>query len=206
MSEYEHEPVRGLPGHLPPGETMLWQGAPEWRQLFLSALHVRLAAFYFAGMTVWGIAQGDVRSAAIALIAGAVVLGLFALFAWGVARTTTYTLTDKRLVMRIGVALNTCINLPLREIASADLKLLGAKHGSIVLTLKGTPMLGYWMLWPHARSLRMVRPQPMLRAIPEAAAFAEALFYATQRLQPVAPAGSGEAAQRPTGSLVGAHA
>ena len=35
MSEYDHEPVRGLPGVLPSGEALLWQGAPEWRSLVL---------------------------------------------------------------------------------------------------------------------------------------------------------------------------
>lgn len=185
---------------------MLWQGSPDWRQLFLTALHVRLVAFYFGAMAVWGVAQGDARAAAVAVVAGAVVLGLFALFAWGVGRTATYTLTEKRLVMRVGVALDACINLPLKEIAAADLKMLGGRHGNIVLTLKGAPRLGYWMLWPHARSLRIVRPQPMLRAIPDAAKFAEMLFHATQRHQPVAPAGSGEPSVRPAGALAGAHA
>lgn len=206
MSEHDHEPVRGLPAHLPPGERMLWQGSPDWRHLFLNALHVRLVALYFVAMTIWGVAQGQVLSAVVALVAGVVVLGLFALFAWGVARTATYTLTDKRLVMRVGVALDACINLPLKEIESADLKMLGSRHGTIVLKLKGAPRLGYWMLWPHARSLRIVRPQPMLRGIPEAAKVAEMLFYATQKHQTVAPAGSGEISDRPAGALAGAHA
>lgn len=206
MSEHDHEPVRGLPGHLPPGERMLWQGCPDWQHLFVNALHVRLVALYFAVMTIWGAAQGQLQSAGVAVVAGLVVLGLFALFAWGVARTATYTLTEKRLVMRVGVALDACINLPLKEIESADLKMLGGNHGNIVLKLKGAPRLGYWMLWPHARSLRIVRPQPMLRAIPDAAKFAEMLFYATQKHQPVAPVGSTETSVRPAGALAGVHA
>ena len=28
MTEYEDEPVEGLPEHLPEGETMVWQGRP----------------------------------------------------------------------------------------------------------------------------------------------------------------------------------
>jgi hypothetical protein len=42
-------------------------------------------------------------------------------------------------------------------------------------------------LWPHARSLRFVRPQPMLRAIPDARNVAAMLFKATQQVQSVAP-------------------
>ena len=45
MSEYEIEPIPGLPGRLPPGETILWQGAPDWRVLARTALpHALVAA------------------------------------------------------------------------------------------------------------------------------------------------------------------
>ncbi|NJS14827.1 MAG: PH domain-containing protein [Sphingopyxis sp.] len=112
---------------------------------------------------------------------------MFVAFAWGVGRTTVYTLTNKRIVLRVGVALNKCINLPLSEIEAANLKALSDGHGNIVLQLKGMPRLGYLMLWPHARSLRFVRPQPMLRAIPDARRVAQLLLTATQRVQAVAP-------------------
>lgn len=188
MSEYDNEPVRGLPGLLPEGETILWQAAPDWKALVANALHIRLTAFYFGAIVLWAAFRGDSSTAVAVAILGAVALALFALFAWGVGRTTLYTLTNRRLVLRIGVALNKCINLPLSEIESANLKLLGDGRGSIVLALKGAPRLGYLMLWPHARSLRIARPQPVLRAIPDARTVAQMLFRATQAVQAVAPA------------------
>jgi hypothetical protein len=188
MSEYDHEPVRGLPGDLPDDEHIIWQSAPDWKQLVIAALHIRLSAAYFAAIVIWAVSRGDMNTAVAVSVLGAVVVALFALFAWGVGRTTVYTLTNKRLVLRIGVALNKCINLPLSEIDSANLKMLADGHGNIVLNLKGMPRLGYIMLWPHARSLRFVRPQPMLRAIPEARNVAAMLFKATQKMQAVAPA------------------
>lgn len=188
MSEYGHEPVRGLPGVLPDDERMLWQGGPDWKTLVTSALHIRLSAVYFAGIIAWALARGDTSTAigvgSLALIVFAIQL----LFAWGVARTTVYTLTSKRIVLRIGVALNTCINLPLAEIETADLKPLAQGHGNIVLHLKGMPRIGYVMLWPHVRSLRLIRPQPLLRAIPDAATVGQLLFKAVQQVQPVARA------------------
>jgi Bacterial PH domain len=186
MSEYDHEPVRGLPGALPQDEVILWQGSPDWQQLAGHALHIRLAALYFAGIAIWAVSRGDMSTAIGVTSLGLVVVALLLLFAWGVARTTVYTLTSKRIVLRIGVALNKCINLPLSEIETADLKVLGQGHGNIVLHLKGLPRLGYIMLWPHARSLRFVRPQPMLRAVPEAQMVGALLFKATQQVQPVA--------------------
>jgi Bacterial PH domain len=189
MSEYDYEPVRGLPGALPADEQILWQGAPEWRSYVFNALHIRLSVLYFAAIIIWAVLSGDMNSAIGVSMLGSLVVGLSILFAWGVHRTTVYTITTKRIILRIGVALNKCINLPLTEIESANLKMLDTakSHGSIVLRLKGMPRMGYIMLWPHARSLRVARPQPMLRAIPDAQAVANILLKATQNVQSVAP-------------------
>ncbi len=212
MSEYDHEPVRGLPGPLPPGEHIIWQGAPDWRQLAASALHIRIAALYFVAIGASALWRQSYTGASwIALIA-VVVIGFFLLLAWAVGRTTIYTLTNKRVALRIGVSLNKCVNLPLGEIESADLKLIGAGHGHIALRLKGLPRLGYWLLWPHARSLRMMHPQPMLRAIPDAQSVADQLLQATRAVQAVAPPVAGtapappERIQPPSGAMQGAAA
>lgn len=190
MSEYDNEPVRGLPAVLPDDEHIIWQSAPDWVQLVKAALHIRLSAIYFGLIVIWAISRGDMNTAIAVSVLGAVVVAMFTLFAWGVGRTTIYTLTNRRLVLRVGVALNKCINLPLSQIESANLKILANGHGNIVLDLKGAPRLGYLMLWPHARSLRFVRPQPMLRAIPDARNVAAMLFKATQQVQAVAPIGT----------------
>ncbi|WP_379545234.1 photosynthetic complex putative assembly protein PuhB [Qipengyuania sp. DSG2-2] len=188
MSEYDHEPVRGLPEALPEGEHILWQGAPDWKRMARSALHIRLVLLYFAVIGGLAVVQGDMPTAGAMVVFAAIVTGFLTLYAYGVGRTTVYTLTNKRIVLRIGVALNKCINIPLSEIETADLKMLGGDTGSIVLSLKGMPRMGYTMLWPHARSLRFVRPQPMLRAIPDAQGVAKQLFDATVQLQPVVSA------------------
>lgn len=187
MSEYGNEPIRGLPGELPADEHIIWQSAPDWKHLARTALHVRLSALYFAVIAIWAVLRGDMNTAVAVTIFGSIVIALFTLFAWGVGRTSVYTLTNKRVVLRIGVALNKCINVPLSEIKSANLKMLDDGYGNIVLDLKGAPRLGYTMLWPHARSLRFVRPQPMLRAVPDARNVAAMLFNATQQVQVVAP-------------------
>lgn len=185
MSEYDHEPVRGLPEELPEGEYIIWQDAPDWKRMVASALHVRLALLYFAIIGAVALLQGNFGTAGMMVIFALAVTGFFALYAYGVSRTCVYTLTNKRVVMRVGVALNKCINIPLSEIETANLKLTGGGAGNVVLALKGMPRMGYTMLWPHARSLRMVRPQPMLRAIPDAENVARLLFEATVLVQPI---------------------
>lgn len=188
MSEYDYEPVRGLPEELPEDEHIIWQGAPDWKSMVMSALHIRLTIVYFLSIFAVAAFQGDTGTALAMIALGVIATGLFFLFAWGVARTTVYTLTNKRIVLRIGVALNKCINLPLNQMEAANLKLVAGHHGNIALSLKGMPRLGYLMLWPHARSLRFVRPQPMLRAIPDAEKVAGLLFEATENIQRIVPA------------------
>lgn len=182
MMEYEMEPIRGLPGNLPEGERILWQGAPDWRVFTRSALYGRWIAGYFALLALWSIANGGFGGALASVIAGFVTYGLLALFAKLVEKTTVYTITNRRVVLRIGVALNKCINLPLKLVGSADLRDLGGDHGDIALCPTTSHRLGYLMLWPHARPFRFGLPQPMLRAVPDAPQVARILADASAAL------------------------
>lgn len=185
-SEYEHEPIRGLPGDLPPGERILWQGSPEWRTFARSALHTRWIGLYFAAMAALALLSGSLGGLLAAAASAAAVTGLLSLFAVLVARTTVYTITNRRVVLRVGVALQKCINLPLAVIGSAQLRPLPAGHGDIVLIPNAAHRLGYAMLWPHARPLKIGRPQPMLRALPDAANVADVLARACGAIAPIA--------------------
>mgnify|MGYP003349263071 CR=1 FL=1 len=53
MSEHEIEPIPGLPDYLPPGERLLWQGAPHWRPLAMRAFRLRAVMIYFAVLMAW---------------------------------------------------------------------------------------------------------------------------------------------------------
>lgn len=185
LSEYEDEPIRGLPGELPQGETLLWQGSPDWRLLARSAFFTRIVGLYFAGLVALAIYNGSTGGVIATLIAGAVGIGLLMLYAWAVARTTVYTLTSRRVVLRIGVALNMCINLPLAKIGGANLRALGPVEGDLALQLIGPHRLGYLVLWPHARPWKLGNPQPMLRALPDAAVVGERLARAVAAITPV---------------------
>lgn len=185
MTIYEHEaePVPGLPGNLPKGEEIIWQGAPDWKRLAVNALHVRTVALYFAALAALGMIQAARGAASwggigMTVAVGLIGIGILALIAWGSARTTIYTLTNKRIVMRIGIALPTCINLPLSLIGAADLAQHSDGTGDIALTVTGPQRLGYVQLWPHARPWKLATPQPMLRGIPDAQAVAAMLARA----------------------------
>jgi hypothetical protein len=182
-TEHEFEAVPGLPEALPAGEHILWQGSPDWKRLALNAFHVRRLALYFGLMIalqaimIWD-ASHSLRanlgplmlSALLALIS----LGLLAVTAWLSASTTMYTLTNKRVVMRIGIVLTLSFNLPLRWIQSAQLRACDDRgaddedYGDIALELKGDDRIAYLHLWPHARAWHIKKPQPTLRCIAHA--------------------------------------
>lgn len=185
ITEYDDEPIRGLPGDLPEGETLLWQGSPDWRLLARSAFFTRIVGVYFAALVALAIVNGSTTGVIATIIAGAIGIGLLMLYAWAVARTTVYTLTSRRVVLRVGVALNMCINLPLAKIGGANLRPLGPVEGDLALQLIGPHKLGYLVLWPHARPWKIGNPQPMLRALPDAVVVGDRLARAVAAFAPV---------------------
>ncbi|MBL8330329.1 MAG: PH domain-containing protein [Rubrivivax sp.] len=185
--EHELEPQYGLPERLPQGERILWQGNPQWQRLARSAFHADKLAIYFAVLTVWRVASmlGDgatgaevLRSLAWLLPLFALALGLVLLLAWLTARTTVYTLTNLRVVMRIGIVLTVAFNLPLRRIEGAALHRAGGQVGDIALTLEADTRIAWLQLWPHVRPWKVARAQPMLRALADAPRVAQQLAEA----------------------------
>jgi len=181
------EPTPGLPGPLPEGERLLWQGAPAWRSLARRALHTRKLGFYFGLLVAWRAASalhaGEPLSAALTSAAwlalpALAALGLLGLLAWLMARSTVYTLTSRRLVMQIGVALPMTLNIPYRVVERAALKVHADGTGDIPLSLVEGERMSYVILWPHARPWHMARAEPMLRAVPDAAHVGEILAEA----------------------------
>lgn len=176
---YANEPVRGLPGHLPPGERIVWQGSPDWKRLAQTAFHVRGVAIYFALILGAALLTGaSATGLMLTVVAGFGAVGVLGLIAWMSARSTVYTITNKRVVLRIGIALPTCVNIPLKIIGNASLQLHADGTGDLPLELTGPDRMGWMMLWPHARPWKISAPEPMLRAVPEGKAVAALLARA----------------------------
>lgn len=184
--DFQTEPIRGLPERPPPGETILWQGAPDWRVLAKDVFHVRAVGLYFAVLVLWRaslrFAPGDLHSALIAVLSllpiAAVALALLGFLAWVSSRTTVYTITSRRVVLRIGIALPVAINIPFQRIGAAALSEGTSGSGNIALSLLPGNRIAYAHLWPHVRPWRWKAPEPMLRGIPNAEAVASILAQA----------------------------
>lgn len=177
QDDFAFEPVPGLPALPPEGETILWQGGPDWRGLAWRAFHLREVTCYFgalvAAQPVLALVQGTPLAATLLpmtwlTLAGSVAAGLLAGLAFLAARGTVYTITSRRLVLRFGIALPMTINLPFALVAQAGLKLRRGGSGDIPVGLVPGERISYIVLWPHARPWRLARPEPMLRELPEA--------------------------------------
>lgn len=181
------EPIPGLPDKLPEGERVLWSGAPDWKSLALHVFHVRAVAIYFAILVTWeassglsaGVAAGEAATTAVLqVLLAAAAIGLLSLFAWLIARSTVYTVTNERVVIRAGVALPKAVNIPFKVIGSASLKARASGNGDIPLKLTGPDRVAYLSLWPHVRPRHLNNAQPMLRGLPDAAEAARVLAVA----------------------------
>jgi len=179
--EYEFEPQYGLPERLPSDEHIVWQGSPDVRALAVSAFHTRKLVLYF-GLLVLACAWPALESGAGAMalllsvkwIAPLSLTGLVCVWtlAWMTARTTVYTVTNKRVVMRLGIVLTVTFNLPLKRIAAADVRSLDGGCGDISLALQGDDRIAWAHLWPSVRPWRLNQPEPTLRAIADVQAVA----------------------------------
>jgi hypothetical protein len=174
--DFQVEPVRGLPELPPAGEHILWQGAPDWRALARESLWLNWVALYFVALAIWravavwpdlGTAAA-LRATVPFLILGLVACAILALIAFIQARATVYTITNRRVALRIGAALTVTLNLPFTQIVAADLDLRRGGTGTLAFRIADTARLSYLVCWPHVRPWAMSPTQPALRCIPEA--------------------------------------
>lgn len=177
-----------LPAALPANEHVLWQGAPNWRALARNALHVRGLTAYLGLIVAWVLladflrgdpAQAIAFDTARAALVASIPVALGLLYAWMCARASAYTITNRRVVLRMGLAVPLTLNLPFSKIDGADLSLKSDGTGDLALKLApGSKGLGWFIMWPHTRPWGKGQPQPMLRALPDAMAAGEILAQA----------------------------
>jgi hypothetical protein len=199
--EHEYEAAPGLPEKLPQGEHILWQGAPDPMALANHAFHVRTLVGYFAAMLLLqalyltGEPGGLVlRPLLLSLGAAALALLLLAGVAWYAAHHTLYTLTNRRVVMRIGIVLTLTLNLPYKALSAAAVRHYRDGSADIVLDLAGEDRMGWAHLWPHARPWALRKPQPSLRCLRDAAPVAALLQSAWAAANPGVAATMGPSA------------
>jgi hypothetical protein len=168
--------IKGVPHPLPPGEHVLWQGAPSMRAVATHVFHWRLLAGYLVLMLAWWCVSTSATFASSEF-----ALGLFVVFAlslialgivWGlsilVANTTWYAITSHRLVLRIGMVFPMSINVPFTVVESAGVGVFKDGTGQVALKLDKANRIAYVALWPHCHVMRWAQPEPVLRGLIDA--------------------------------------
>ena len=186
--DFAAEPINGLPELPPRGEVILWQGRPNWFRLTVESLNLWWVVAYFAVLTGWRfITVIDVLSFERAIIMTLpfvimtlIVVLLLMLVGFIQARATVYTITNRRVAMRIGAALTVTLNIPYTQIDNAAVSVGKAGCGNIALETKGDSKFSYLVLWPHIRSWKISKPEPTLRAIPDVQSVAQILAKAAK--------------------------
>ena len=176
---------------LMPNERVLWEGRPAWRAVARDVTHVGWLAGYVALLLIWhaadnraaGLGPLDTLLAGIPLtVLSLIVLAGITAFAWIIARTTTYTVTTERCILRYGVALTATLSIPLRKVAAISVAVHDDGTGDLLLQVKPGTKMGFLKLWPHVRPWRFRTAQPMLRGVPGVVGVAAMLSKATAGL------------------------
>ena len=180
--EHEFEAQPGLPEPLPKNESIIWQGKPELKSFAMHAFHLHWFALYFGVMIVlkaiavsrsvggWSEEWPGFAWALGLSLSALIMIGLLAY--WSV-NATMYTLTNRRLVMRIGIVLTITFNLPLKRLAQAGVHLYQDGSADIPIKLQAEDKIPFLHLWPHARAWKLAHPEPMMRCVPDGANVAQ---------------------------------
>jgi len=167
--DFAAEPINGLPELPPRGEVILWQGRPNWLRLTVESLNLWWVVAYFAVLTAWRfITVIDVLSFDRAIIMTLpfvimtlIVVLLLMLVGFIQARATVYTITNRRVAMRIGAALTVTLNIPYTQIDNAAVSVGKLVAGILRWKQKGTLSFRIWYcghIFDHGKSANLSPP------------------------------------------------
>lgn len=172
--EEEFEPIRGLPEVPPEGEYILWQGSPTVRSIMHRVMHLGMVTLYFTALFAWaayafvgdGLALPQALGAAsIIIVPLGFLLFLLAFLAWAIAKTSVYTVTNRRIVLRVGVALSKAVNIPFAQIVGAEERTCRDGTVDIAVHMTDEARPHYLFLWPHVKPRNWRQVKPLLRGI-----------------------------------------
>ena len=180
---HEFEPTFGFPESLPASEKVLWQGSPcAWliarRIFFLPHLFFYFLTFSFLALIFNSevLALKDLFVQFMSYMSlGMVAIFLLLAISYFISSTTVYSVTDKRVVMRIGIVLNLSLNIPFSKIETAAWKEYPDKSGDISLNLVPDNKIAYLHLWPHCRPWFFSSPRPRLSCLKDVEVVASSL-------------------------------
>ncbi len=173
----EHVGPDGEVSRLPAGERVLWSGAPDQRALARYLLRERwVLAFVAFSFSIGAADAWQHPTDAVARLIGVGILSLvlalvavvsIRLFAWRLAKTSSYVITDKRVFFNIGIVLRADANIPYAIVEGIDLLRRPDGSADLMVTLGGTQEIPWLLLFPHMSWRGSRRGRPTFRGVRE---------------------------------------
>lgn len=171
----EHVGPDGERRELPTGERVLWTGAPD-RALLARHLFRERWVLAFVGLT-WALQVADVLQRGDAMLQrvigvsvltamlAVVAIASIRVFAWRVAETSKYVITERRVYFNIGVVLRADASVPFTRIDGVDLRRRKDGSGDLIVTMSGAEEIPWLLLFPHVTWRGSRRGRPAFRAL-----------------------------------------
>lgn len=197
----EHVGPDGEVSRLPAGERVLWSGAPDRRSLARYFLRERwvlgFVAVSFAIGVTDALQHGDgaiprlVGVSTLSAFLAAVAIISIRLFAWRLATSSKYVITDRRVYFNIGIVLRADANIPYSSVEGVDLLRRSDGSADLMISLTGTQEIPWLLLFPHMTWRGSRRGRPTFRALRDPQVAADAVVSAL-RAYPQPAVGSTE--------------
>ena len=100
------------------GERLIWTGKPDWKSFGYQVFGIKYLGIYFLISAFYVISQVQLSLSAFLaeyipfIISGLLAAAILLCLAYVTARHTCYVLTEKRIIIRTGVALVFLLNVP----------------------------------------------------------------------------------------------
>lgn len=214
----EHVGPDGEVSRLPAGERVLWTGAPEQRALARYFLRERWVLGFVGLSCALGVGDAVQHGGAgmlprligvttLCLLLATIALASIRFFAWRLAKSSKYVITDKRVFFNIGIVLRADANIPYSSVDGVGLLRRGDGSGDLMVTLSGTEEIPWLLLFPHMTWRGSRRGRPTFRALKDPQGAADAVVgalraYPQPDIATAATATAVPAASRPPVSRV----
>ncbi|MES3033634.1 MAG: photosynthetic complex putative assembly protein PuhB [Gemmatimonadota bacterium] len=190
----EHVGPDGEVSRLPAGERVLWSGAPDQRSLARYFLRERWVLAFAACSFALGAAESLQHPAEViprlvgvttlSLLMVAVALVSIRLFAWRIAKTSKYVITDRRVYFNIGIVLRADANIPFSSVEGVDLLRRSDGSADLMVSLTDTQEIPWLLLFPHMTWRGSRRGRPTFRALRDPQPAADAVVSALRAYAP----------------------
>ena len=191
----EHVGPDGEVSRLPAGERVLWSGAPDQRAIARYLLRERWVLGFVAVSMAIGV--GDVlqhggndtvpRLIGVAMLSAilvAIAIVSIRFFAWRIAKTSKYVITDKRVFFNIGMVLRADANIPFSSVEGIDLLRRSDGSADLMVSLSGTREIPWLLLFPHMSWRGSRRGRPTFRGLKQPQLAADAVVAALRAYPP----------------------